>query len=179
MAGLLDPDDLLKAKPFAERWDTFPQRTIPGDTGGTSPLRNPLLQPMPNQPPQNYQQFLPPPAVPGGKPMPVMPGTGTMPIDKDHNAIVAPQSSRLPADADPRATLLALFKAYGLTDAVPQSSPPMRLAGSVPSPADSKSKDQLWDEYHALLQRQISLPPERQYELQGKVKVAKRLWELK
>lgn len=43
--------------------------------------------------------------------------------------------------------------------------------------ASGKTKDELWDAYHAVLQRQITLPPERQAELAGKVKLARRTWE--
>jgi hypothetical protein len=91
MPGLLDPDELLKPRPAAG--GTPPPGVQPWPT-------MPLPAAMPGGPPMQPARTMPPPAAMPGGPMP---------------AVVAPPQSRLPADADPRATLLALFKAYGLT----------------------------------------------------------------
>jgi hypothetical protein len=55
-------------------------------------------------------------AVPGAMPpMPGPPSQGLPPATPVQGLPPQSPQSRLPANADPRATLLALFKAYGLT----------------------------------------------------------------
>ena len=49
--------------------------------------------------------------------------------------------------------------------------------GVAPVKTAVRSKDELWDAYHTTLQKQIALPPERQVEMAGKVKMAHRLWQ--